>query len=815
MRRVLVAAILLAGCNRKDFERLDRLYGAAQADLRAAEISRAERSAEHGLTLARERRDLLFEWRFRLLRAEALLFNRRPEPVLADLSERMPDAPDFAPLAARKLMLEGRATAQLQTRTEGWPILERAHRAAEAAGSEGVLAEIESLQGSWLISGRAFKESEPILRSAVGRAHAVGAREFEASAVLNLGMIRLLQARYDEAVPYFEQASRLVGPEVAVYWGARQNLAACYIHLGEFDQAIRIHREAIARYERSGAKTLLQASLGELGRALLLRAEMRKGDVREAIPYLERALATSAEVGATQNGAVWASNLATVYIDLEEWDKAEASNRESIRLRTEAKIPLLYFNEFNAGKIAAGRGDTAEAARRFAIAMKDGKNDPLVQWEVEEQLGRLAQRDRGPAEAARHFEAAVAIIEKTRSGFERTDLKLPFLDPIMGLYRRYADTLLEQGQVERALAVADSSRAQVLRGRVGSDPVRRLPPGAFREFARKTNSVLLSYWMSPLHSHVWVVTAAQVSHIELPPAGQIEPLVAAYQEAVERQLADPARTGLPAGESLFRMLIEPALKWIPSGSNVVISADGALHGLNFESLPIPGTGRYWIQDVTVSMAPALALLGSAPRAPAQKRLLLLGDPEGADPSYPPLAYASHEMAEVKRRFGEKETIAISRAQATPEAYAKVNPGSFSAIHFTAHATANRESPLDSAVLLAGGKLYAHDVMVAPLNADLVTVSACRGVGVRLYSGEGLVGFAWAFLHAGARNVIAGLWDVNDQSTSTLMDTLYRELRTGKSPGAALHAAKLALLQSQGNFRKPYYWAPFQLYTVAP
>jgi CHAT domain-containing protein len=119
------------------------------------------------------------------------------------------------------------------------------------------------------------------------------------------------------------------------------------------------------------------------------------------------------------------------------------------------------------------------------------------------------------------------------------------------------------------------------------------------------------------------------------------------------------------------------------------------------------------------------------------------------------------------------------------------------------------------VLLSGGKLYARDVMDLPLHADLVTVSACRGAGQRAYSGEGLVGFAWAFLHAGARHVIAGLWDVNDQSTAGLMNSLYRELAAGKRPADALRTAKLAMIESKGNLKKPYYWAPFQLYTVAP
>jgi CHAT domain-containing protein len=283
---------------------------------------------------------------------------------------------------------------------------------------------------------------------------------------------------------------------------------------------------------------------------------------------------------------------------------------------------------------------------------------------------------------------------------------------------------------------------------------------------------------------------------------------------VELQLADPMRARLTSGERLFQMLVEPVRRWIPAGSRVVIAPDGALHRLNMEALPIPGsTPRYWLEEVTVEIAPSLAVLANAtPRAAGERRLLLLGDPTGAQP---PLRYAAAEMESVRRGFAPAEQAVFRGQQATPEAYRAAGPRGFSAIHFAAHATANQENPLESAVLLANGKLYARDVMETPLAADLVTVSACRGAGSRTFSGEGLVGFAWAFLRAGARHVIAGLWEVDDQSTSLLMDVLYREMAAGKTPAAALRAAKLALLASGGNFRKPYYWAPFQLYTAAP
>ena len=100
----------------------------------------------------------------------------------------------------------------------------------------------------------------------------------------------------------------------------------------------------------------------------------------------------------------------------------------------------------------------------------------------------------------------------------------------------------------------------------------------------------------------------------------------------------------------------------------------------------------------------------------------------------------------------------------------------------AHGTASRSDPLDSAIVLSpppdnpdNFKLYARDIMRYPLHARLVTISACYGSGLRAYAGEGLVGLSWAFLRAGAHNVIGALWEVNDASTPLLMDHLYGDL----------------------------------------
>jgi CHAT domain-containing protein len=175
------------------------------------------------------------------------------------------------------------------------------------------------------------------------------------------------------------------------------------------------------------------------------------------------------------------------------------------------------------------------------------------------------------------------------------------------------------------------------------------------------------------------------------------------------------------------------------------------------------------------------------------------------------------MQNVEKYFSASRRTVLSGPQATPSGYLDSHPEQFAYLHFVTHGTASRTRPLESAVVLSEEKdtdlfkLYARDIVQHQLSAYLVTISACNGAGIRAYSGEGLVGLSWAFLRAGAHNVIGALWEVSDNSTPQLMNTLYSGLSNNQDPASALRAAKLALLHSDSVYRKPFYWAPFQLY----
>jgi CHAT domain-containing protein len=335
--------------------------------------------------------------------------------------------------------------------------------------------------------------------------------------------------------------------------------------------------------------------------------------------------------------------------------------------------------------------------------------------------------------------------------------------------------------------------------------------------------VLLFYFLGEKQSYLWAITPSKTTLFPLPPGAEIDSMVQRYRQALNGP--QDVLASSEEGRALYRTLIAPAKDLLGKNAKVFIIPDGSLNNLNFETLVAPEPNpHYWIEDADIVNASSLRVLAASFTRESHherkhpNRLLLIGDSVAPSKEYPELPRAGDQMASVARHFPAPQEQIYQRDQATPSAYLASSPEKFSHIHFVAHGTASRLSPLDSAIVLSKSpvetdsfKLYARDIVQHPMHADLVTISSCYGAGSRAYSGEGLVGLAWAFLRAGAHNVIASLWEVTDASTEQLMDRFYDELNKGSSPDAALRAAKLALLHDSA-FHNPYYWAPFQLYT---
>jgi CHAT domain-containing protein len=812
LRLVAVLILSAAACTTPSEQQHQQTYDSAKAELWRGDLDEALMLAERGREQAGAP-DTPWATKFTLLIAEIRLVGREIPAAAKSLEASPPATRGFEWAAAKHRYLQGQLTLLQGKAPEAVAILDDAKMRAERAAAADIGLDIGALKGQALFLQRRWGPAEEVLNQTIADAQKQSDRYHEAVALVNLGAGDLLRNRYDQALQHFERALSFKDLESQlVYAVALTNAGICYQRLGEFDRAIDVEHRAVLSHEQPGRPRIYYIrALGELGRTYIYT-----DDLDQSADYLERAIDVAKDAGIDGEAARWASNLASTYIGQRRWDRAEAINNESHRLAGE-QSDLAGYYVLNAGEIALGRGRLEDAARLFRETLAFAKTRPSLEWAAHQGLGRLAIAQHQFQDAERELEAAIAVVERTRSELLKTDYRVSFLTPQLGLYQDYIDLLVDQGQFEQALVIADSSRGRVLAERQGVAAPVRSTPVLLRRIAGELNASLLMYWLGPQRSYLWVVTSNGIRFVRLSaPKAKIGELVRAYQQSIVEKIANPLASPTSPGDELYRLVVAPVAQWLPRGSRVVIAPDTPLNILNFETLPVTGERRhFWIEDVEIAVAPSLSNLRATTAPAARDRsALLIGDAVPADEKYPALRYASAEMKAIAGAFSDRASV-YSADQATPARYLESQPGRFDIVHFTAHADANVESPLDSAVILSKGrsgyKLYARDVADQQLKAELVTISACRSAGERAYGGEGLVGFAWAFLRAGAQRVVAGLWDVDDRSTAELMGKMYAALASGSSPGEALRDVKLEMIKTGGALSKPYYWAPFQLF----
>ncbi len=788
-RLIALLGLLTAGCRQPSPE---ALYREAETAHRQGDLNRALQAAERGFKRTPS------SWPLRLLTAE-ILFDAGVSGRALELARKEPP-PRSSELQARRAVLLARCRFRAAgARAESLNLLEK----AEPAATPALRVRIELTRG---VMSATPQEAERYVDRALAEAEAIRDPFLVTSALCDRGYYRYRSSRFDEGAYWLEKARQAAEQNGFQLLLERTlgNLGWCYYNLGEVPQALELLSRAESLADRIGDGDFRYRWLNNIGNVYL-----RRRAYAQAIGNYQEAERLAAVVGNNRSRAIALNNLAEAALDAGDVASADRYNQQALEIKRQlGDLRSLAHSEWNSARILEAQGRVPEAMSAFTQVAESAHaaGEPVVVWKAHADLAAL-YRSAGQAPAAdREYRAALDTIDQEWEQISRDQFKVTFLAPLIRFYQDYVDFLVDRGEPERALEAAAAARARVLTENLHSMPGK---VADFIALARKSGSVFLCYWLAPRRSFLWAVTGRGSSIFTLPPSAEIDRIAAEYTDAVQERY-DPLENDNPAGQRLTRILLEPVRKLIPPGSHVVLVPDGRLHELNFETLVVDG--HYWIEDVRLAVTPSLSVLSTAKARPPES-LLVIGDPDRADPHYPPLSHVKQEISAIQRGFPNRAVY--TGAQATPGTFAAASPGRFSLIHFAAHATANADSPLDSAVILSrqgdSYKLYAKDVLRVPLDAELVTLSACHSAGAKAYSGEGLVGFAWAFLQSGAHNVIAGQWDVDDAAAMALMTRLYQGLAAGIPPSAALRQAKLDLLRDP-EFRAPYYWAPFQLFT---
>lgn len=761
-----------------------------------------------------------WEWHFRILKARILVSSSKSDEALSILEAEPPPSLSSTEIPEQRKLYQGIAHRYKQS-------FDNAEHDFDAArglvGNLGPLFRCQLLiaRADLLVDEGYYDKAESDYREALADARQQSLPRQEAAAIANWARLSTKQGHIDEALDRYREALKLsqglgLGANTATILG---NLGWSYSELGDF--------EASLDYFNQSAQQSAQSGLGGYSAYWFSGAANAYFALREysdAEQLARSTLESAKQLNDPETIAVCLNTLTRIMLRTNRFHDADRTSNEATNFEKSGRDKLHVRESTElAGEVAEAKGNYSEAEELLRHVASDPETEPQLLWQVQAALARVREDQGRSAEAERGYLQAIETIEKARRSINHDELRLSFLSSGIEVYGEYIDFLVKHARMAQALVLADLSRARTLAEGLASDgqsaSSHTVPRRNPEQISARIKATLLFYWIGETQSHLWVITPAKTTHLTLPPAGQIDPLVKSYTDAVAAG-QDVSKTQSAVGEKLHEILVAPAEKLIPRNSRVVLLPDGKLYGLNFETLIVrEPTPHFWIEDITLSTASSLALLASAESRPVpkDKSLFLVGDAVPPNDDFPRLPQAPAEMIDVEKYFAKPHLAVLSGSQATPAAYLSSQPEKFAYMHFVTHGTASRARPLESAVVLskeAGSdsfKLYARDIITKQLRAYLVTISACNGAGTRAYSGEGLVGLSWAFLRAGAHNVIGALWEVSDNSTPELMDKLYEGLSTGEDAATALRAAKLSLLHSDSVYRKPYYWAPFQLY----
>jgi len=291
-----------------------------------------------------------------------------------------------------------------------------------------------------------------------------------------------------------------------------------------------------------------------------------------------------------------------------------------------------------------------------------------------------------------------------------------------------------------------------------------------------------------------------------------------------------------AGE-LYQTLFKPIQPFLQN-DELFIVPDDELFFLNFEVLPNQhqsgeeGNSELLIHEFTISYllsttvalqfvglkkANNKGLLTFAPGFTDQQKIRYrasLGDTSLMDKKYLTYIQQPFAVATAKQIAGIFSGDAFLEEQADETTF-KEKSGKYGIIHLGTHAEVNEKAPMMSHLALSknsndslnDGYLHVYEIYQMPLQAELAVLTACEtGVGKQQRS-EGVISLAHSFSYAGCPSIVMSLWNIDEKTSSVIINSFYDYLASGLPKNKALRQAKLDFLKSTTpELKSPYYWA---------
>jgi CHAT domain-containing protein/Tfp pilus assembly protein PilF len=623
-------------------------------------------------------------------------------------------------------------------------------------------------------------------------------RKLEGLALNNIGFKYGSISQGQEALKYYNQAlpiAQEVGDRAGVA-ATLNNIGLVYHSISQPQEALKYYNQALPMIREVGDRAGVAATLNNIG---LVYDNI--GQPQEALKYYNQALPIIQEVGDRAGVATTLSNIGGVYRDTKQPTQAIENLQQSVQITLEMRSDLQREN----------RQKFLEGERGGAVAFVDllidqNQADRAFQWVNITTTADLADYTRLIDAKVANPEAQKAIDE-----WNQKNQQLQFIS--RQLEDKFSENLSRQ---MRELEAEVNRQAEQIRSQFPE--VAELFETTPKDIAQLKASIapdtaviqpvlLTKIKNVPNTIALFVLTKDSLSVKKIPinPA-EFDKLLTQYREQLQNT-GDGKATYIQTGGKLYDILIRPLEDQIKAFSpkQLSIIATGKLRYIPFETLYDEQTDQFLIEKYPVNNLTRISTR-SIPDSTLEGGILALGNPVPRPPQNLPGTEA--EVRNIAQLLpGSSAYIGNT---ATLEQF-KTQAPRFPFLHLATHGCFQPEGckKLDmkaNTLLFADTQFNIADAALLGLqNTRLLTLSACQTALQANSNGEEISGIAYIFERAGAKAVMASLWNVDDAATKELMVEFYQNINKGMSKGEALRQAKLSQIG-----RHPFYWSPFIL-----
>lgn len=641
------------------------------------------------------------------------------------------------------------------------------------------------------------------------------------------------------------------------------------VHLGEGDPAASLaaYRKALSLAGKAGGREDVAGI-----HAVLAEVYQYLGQPQRAWGHTYQALQATPWIQSPRRLAAITTETAEACLVAGQWRAERWFRDEAVRVSEDAGEPVALSHALlRRGEVSHRLGDRKHAAEDLAAArrvLEQIEDDVLRRRNEADLLIAEVLAGQAPAGAVESLDQAFAVYarddhfflrrlylararaqlimgnvqeaeadlrrgveesELQRARLNEEDLRISFLDQSGDLYHELIRLLSRNpDRAEEAFDISERAHARALLDRLGPIPAESkalvlegsVEPGTSTEIraALPGGVALIEYALLEDRLLAWVLRRSSIELVEAPVgASYVARLVEGFQAGMSGE----------ALASLHDVLVRPLLPRLNPADRLVIVPDGELHKVPFAALQDRVTGRYLVQDWTLSLAPSATFYvealtrDRALASDAPPTALVVGDPRFDRSLFPDLASLRGAEEEARSLVALLPgSVGLTGEAATPDAFLAA-AGRHEIVQFGGHAVVNNEFPLLSYLVMAprragdSGLLYTHELYGVRLERTrLVVLAACRTAGGPV-NGEGPLSLARAFLAAGVPTIVASLWDVDDEATARLLQSFHKRFQQGDDAATALRQAQLSMLASPDTaLRSPAAWGAFEVLGAA-